>query len=81
MKHAHEALAKLSSGHERQCIVQGIIRPSRLLLEYFDIVTGMDIDYMHGVLLGVHKLQLKLWFGDSYSKGKSTECLGQYLST
>lgn len=23
---------------------------------------------MHGVLLGVQKLLLKLWFGDSYSK-------------
>ena len=69
VKHAHEALTKLSSGHERQCIVKGIKGPSWLLfLENFDIVAGMGIDYMHGVFLGVQKLLLKLWFGDSFSK-------------
>lgn len=66
VKHAHEAL---TSGNERQCIVKGIKGPSWLLfLEHFDIVAGMGIDYMHGVLLGVQKFLLKLWFGDSYSK-------------
>ena len=28
----------------------------------------MGIDYMQGVVLGVQKLLLKLWFGDSYLK-------------
>lgn len=69
VKHAHEALTKLLSGNEKQCTVKGIKGTSWLLiLENFDIVAGMGIDYMHGVLLGVQKLLLKLWFGDSYSK-------------
>ena len=37
-------------------------------MENFDIVAGMGIDYMHGVLLGVQKFLLKLWFSESYSK-------------
>ena len=38
------------------------------ILQHHDIVQGTAIDYMHGVLLGVQKLLLKLWFNNSYSK-------------
>lgn len=68
IKHSYEALTNLQSG-QKQYAVKGVKGPSWLLfLENFDIVAGMGIDYMHGVLLGVQKLLLKLWFGDSYSK-------------
>jgi len=67
-KHSYEALRNLQSG-QKQYAVKGVKGPSWLLfLENFDVVVGMGIDYMHGVLLGVQKLLLKLWFGDTYSK-------------
>lgn len=48
--------------------VNGIKGPSWLaFFPKFDIVNGMGIDYMHGVLLGVQKLLLKLWFGKEFS--------------
>jgi len=68
IKHSYEALMNLQSG-QKQYAVKGVNGPSWLLfLENFDIVAGMGIDYMHGVLLGIQKLLLKLWFGDTYSK-------------
>ncbi|XP_068727920.1 uncharacterized protein [Montipora capricornis] len=46
----------------------GVKGPSWLsLLEDYDNVRGIAIDYMHGVLLGVQKLLLKLWFNSSFS--------------
>ena len=38
------------------------------LLQHFDLVRGMGIDYMHGVFLGVQKLLLSLWFSLAFSK-------------
>ena len=68
IKHFYEALTNLQSG-QKQYAVKGVKGPSWLLfLENFDIVAGMGIDYLHGVLLGVQKLLLKLWFSDTYSK-------------
>ena len=34
---------------------------------HFDIVNGISIDYMHGVLLGVQKLLIRLWFSKQHS--------------
>ena len=49
-------------------IVNGIKGPSWLSsLQHFDLVSGMAIDYMHGVLLGVQKLLLTLWFSSKFS--------------
>ena len=49
-------------------IVNGIKGPSWLSsLQHFDLVSGMAIDYMHGVLLGVQKLLLTLWFSSNFS--------------
>lgn len=49
-------------------IVNGVKGPSWLsFLQYFDLVSGMAIDYMHGVLLGVQKLLLTLWFSTKFS--------------
>ncbi|CAG2218049.1 unnamed protein product [Mytilus edulis] len=43
--------------------VNGIKGPSWLtFFPLFNIIDGIAIDYMHGVLLGVMKLMLKLWF-------------------
>lgn len=47
--------------------VNGVKGPSWLLLfPNFSIVDGIAIDYMHGVLLGVQKLLLRLWFDKSF---------------
>jgi hypothetical protein len=37
-------------------------------LEHFDIVDGIAVDYMHGILLGVSKQLLKLWLDSQYSQ-------------
>ena len=50
-------------------VVNGVKGPSWLsLLQHFDLVQGMGIGYMHGVLLGVQKLLLSLWFSPAFSK-------------
>ena len=50
-------------------VVNGVKGPSWLsLLRNFDLVRGMGIDGMHGVLLGVQKLLLTLWFSPAFSK-------------
>ena len=47
--------------------MNGIKGPSWLtFFPKFDIVNGIAIDYMHGVLLGIQKLLLNLWFSDSH---------------
>ena len=49
--------------------VNGVKGISLLMgLEYFDTVKGIDIDYMHGMLLGVQKRLLTLWFSPQFSK-------------
>ena len=50
-------------------IVKGIKGPSWLLFfPCFNINEGIAIDYMHGVLLGVEKLLIELWFSQKYSQ-------------
>ena len=49
--------------------IRGIKGPSWLMLiPRFTMVHGISIDYMHGVLLGVQKLLLRLWFKPEFSK-------------
>ena len=38
-----------------------------MFLPGFDIITGVTIDYMHCVLLGITKMLLPLWTDNSYS--------------
>lgn len=52
-----------ASGGSRKSHVRGVKGLCWLSrLKYFDHVRGIGIDYMHGVLLGVQKLLLQLWF-------------------
>ena len=52
-------------------VIKGIKGPSWLMLmPRFDIAKGTSIDYMHGVLLGVQRLLLRLWFSKDFSKRK-----------
>lgn len=47
--------------------LDGVKGPSwLLLLPDLSVVGGIAIDYMHGVLLGVKKLLLRLWFDKSF---------------
>jgi len=56
-------------------IVNGVKGPSWLsLLQHFDLVNSMAIDYMHGVLLGVQKLLLTLWFSTQFSARHFSIC-------
>jgi hypothetical protein len=38
------------------------------LIDGFDAVRGMPIDYMHGVLLGIVKMFFSFWFDNKYKK-------------
>ena len=38
------------------------------MIHGFDIVRGMLLDYMHGLLLGVDKMLFSLWFNGKYKK-------------
>lgn len=50
-------------------VVNGVKGPSWLIcFPKFNIVNGIAIDYMHGLLLGVQKLMIRLWFDKSFSK-------------
>ena len=63
---AQKALDLQDSGDKTHS-VNGVKGPSWLnFFPKFDIVNGIAIDYMHGVLLGVQKLLLNLWFGVSH---------------
>jgi len=42
-------------------------------LQHFDVVDGVAVDYMHGMLLGVGKQLLNLWL-DSKFNGKEWYC-------
>ncbi|XP_056019403.1 uncharacterized protein LOC125661273 isoform X1 [Ostrea edulis] len=47
--------------------VNGVKGPSWLtFFPKYNIVSGISIDYMHGVLLGVQKLMLRLWFSSEF---------------
>lgn len=49
-------------------VEKGIKGPSWMLyFPTFNIVAGVAIDYMHGVLLGVEKLLLEIWFSQKFS--------------
>ena len=49
--------------------VNGVKGPSWLMdLKRFDVVRAVNIDYMHGVLLGIQKLLLNRWFSHQHSK-------------
>ena len=64
-QHAREAAKRQIEGGKRY----GVKGPSwPCVLDHFDIVRGMAIDYMHGVLLVVQKLLLTLWFSSNFSK-------------
>ena len=57
---------------------QGIKGPSFLMtLKSYDIVKSNAIDYMHGVLLGLNKLLIKLWISSTFSKEKYS--ISQYV--
>ena len=38
------------------------------LIDGFDIIKGMPVDYMHGVLLGIVKMLFSKWFDVKYKK-------------
>ena len=68
LRDAKEALRQQMAGKSRY-VVNGVKGFSWLnILRYCDIVRGTAIDYMHGVLLGVQKLLLNLWFSSTHSK-------------
>lgn len=53
---------------DKNSTIDGIKGPSWLMLiPKFHIIHGIAIDYMHGVLLGVQKLLLRLWFAKEFS--------------
>ena len=60
------------SATENKKVSQGIKGPSFLsflmTLKSYDIVKSNAIDYMHGVLLGLNKLLVKLWISSTFSK-------------
>ena len=67
IRHETEVTQRQLAG-EKCSNVMGVKGPSWLsLLEDYDNVRGIAIDYMHGVLLRVQKLLLKLWFNSSFS--------------
>ena len=68
LKHAEEAMHQQMAGKSRY-VVNGVKGFSWLsILQHHDIIRGTAIDYMHGVLLGVQKLLLNLWFSNTHSK-------------
>lgn len=69
-KDAASALKQLKEGVKRY-MVNGVKGPSWLsILDNFDVVRVTAIDYMHGVLLGVQKHLLTMWFSPTLSNEK-----------
>ena len=65
---AERAVFRIQQGVARY-VVNGVKGPSWLsVLDHFDLVRGIAVDYMLGVLLGVQKLFLTLWFNSKFSK-------------
>lgn len=65
-RNAEEVVQRRNSG-ENVPHCMGIKGPSWLmLLPHFNCVDGVAIDYMHGILLGVQKLLLRLWFSNKF---------------
>ena len=65
---AERAVFRMQQGVARY-VVNGVKGPSWLsVLDHFDLVRGIAIDYMHGVLHVVQKLLLTLWFSSKFSK-------------
>jgi hypothetical protein len=48
-----------------------------MTLKSYDIVKSNAIDYMHGVLLGLNKLLIKLWISSTFNKEKYS--ISQYV--
>lgn len=47
--------------------VNGVKGPTYLsVVPKYDLVRGTAVDYMHGVLLGVTRMLLSLWFGSEH---------------
>ena len=72
----HEDLKKnaLEAFKEKKT-VNGVKRPTWLHgVRFFHLINGVAIDYMHGVMLGVVKLLLKLWFSTEFKMEKFNCC-------
>ena len=55
--------------HEDNMTVNGVKGPTWLMkLQYYDIIAGTAVDYMHCALLGVTKYLLGLWFNSEHNK-------------
>lgn len=62
IQQAEQVIAEQKNG-KKTSHCQGVKGASWLMiLPGFDLVQGMAIDYMHGILLGVQRLLLRLWF-------------------
>ena len=49
--------------------INGVKGPTALYLaKNYDVIKGTSVDYMHGVLLGVMKTLMKLWFDKAHNK-------------
>ena len=58
----------LEAYHENK-LAFGVKYPTWLHgLKHYDLVNGIAIDYMHGVILGVVKSLFKLWFASEHKK-------------
>ena len=50
------------------------IKGMSILSDHIDLVNGLPIDYMHGVLEGVTKVIMKFWFDSQYSNKSFSLC-------
>ena len=65
---AERAVFRIQQGVARY-VVNGVKGPSWLsVLDHFDLVRGIAVDYMLGILLCAQKLFLTLWFSSKFSK-------------
>ena len=66
---ANEHSVDAKEAHEGNKIVNGVKGPTWLMkLQYYDIIAGTAVDYMHCALLGVMKYLLGLWFNSEHNK-------------